>query len=265
MSHREPAYLYSTGNHLAAVWAPALKPSDATDPRFGEIIAYGDQFNIKGLHARNAQEYAEGGLIKRWRDVEGDHRTSERVARKTAINALRHRPLAIVGITVQTYMEYWNLRLIWKYARSDLGYGTLQDDYIQMLAKKFGFRPAKNLRMQPLSLLQRYFLAAWPYYFVVVVSPLICAIAAWLSRDRAFALLLFFHASILLVVVTTLSPQPGIRYVQPISLLTLLGLAVCADWVARRAKTVATHSLPDPLVARNAGRARGDSNTRPTD
>ncbi len=257
LSHREPDYLYSTGDHLAAVWAPALEPWDATDPRFAEIVRNGDQFNMRSLHARNAQQYAQGSLIKRWREIETDRRKNERVTRETAMNALRRRPLVIVGLAVQTYMEYWNLRLIWKYARSDLGYGTLKDEQITMLAEKFGFRPAKNLRMQPLSLLQRYFLAVWPYYFVVVVSPLICAIATWLSRDRAFGLLLFFHASILLVVVTALSPQAGIRYIQPISLLTLLGLAACADWVARRAQNWRRTRLPDPLVARNAGARPG--------
>jgi hypothetical protein len=75
---------------------------------------------------------------------------------------------------------------------------------------------------------------AWPYYFVVIISPLICAIVTYLSRDRAFALLLFIHASILMVVVTALSPQPAIRYIQPVSLLTLLSIAIWADWVARR-------------------------------
>ena len=239
--HREPAYLYSTGDHLAAVWAPVLRPSDATDPRFGEIIRDGDQCNIKRLRARNAQEYAQGCLIKRWREIEPDHRTSERVTRETAMNALRHRPLAIVGLTLLTYMEYWNLRLIWKDARNDLGYGILRDDQIERLVEKFGFRPASKLGAQPLSLLQRYFLTAWPYYFVVVVSPLIWAIATWLSRDRAFALLLFFHASILLLVITALSPQASVRYIQPVSLLTLLSLAICADWVVRKVKPVATH------------------------
>ena len=242
LNHREPGYLYNTGDHLAAVWAPALEPSDATDPRFGEIIGNGDQFNIKGLHFRNAQQYAQGFLINRWCEIERDRERSERVARETAMNALRHRPLAIVRLTAQTYMEYWNPLLLWKYARSDLGYGTLKDDLIEMLAENFGFRATKDLRTQRLSLLQRYFLAAWPYYFVVVVSPLICAIATWLSRDRALALLLFFHASILLVVVTALSPQAGVRYIQPISLLTLLSIAVCVDWLVRRARPAATQA-----------------------
>ena len=108
-----------------------------------------------------------------------------------------------------------------------------------MLVEKFGFQGVKQLSAQPLSLLQRYFLAAWPYYFVVVVSPLICAIAMWLSRDRALTLLLFVHASILLVVVTALSPQAGVRYIQPVSLLTLLSIAVCVNRLFKRARPAA--------------------------
>ena len=131
---------------------------------------------------------------------------------------------------------------IWRYARNDLGYGKVTDDQVKTLAEKFGFQSVKQLPAQPFSLLQRYFLGAWPYYFVVVVSPLICAFAIWLSRDRAFALLLFFHASILLVVVTALSPQAGIRYIQPLSLLTLLSIAICVDWLVRRARLAAMQS-----------------------
>jgi hypothetical protein len=236
LSKREPDYLYATGDHLAAVWAPALEPSDATDPRFGELIANGHQFQIKNLHSRNAQQYGEGFLIKRWRGIEKERGKNERVLRETAINALRRRPLAIIGLTVQTYMEYWNARLIRLYARRDLGYGKLRDDQVKMLAEKFGFQAVKQLPALPFTLLQQYFLGAWPYYFIVVLSPLICLFAIWLSRDRAFALLLFFHASILLVVVTALSPQAGVRYIQPVSLLTLLSIAVCVDWLVRRAR-----------------------------
>ena len=118
----------------------------------------------------------------------------------------------------------------------------LNDDQVKMLAEKFGFQTVKDPRTQPYSLLQQYFLGAWPYYFIVIVSPLVCAFAIWLSRDRAFALLLFVHASILMVVVTALSPQPCIRYLQPVSLLTLLSIAICVDWLARRARPAAMQS-----------------------
>jgi len=49
LSNREPAYLYDAGEHLAAVWAPALEPSDATDSRFRDLIAKGHQFKIDDL------------------------------------------------------------------------------------------------------------------------------------------------------------------------------------------------------------------------
>jgi hypothetical protein len=136
-------------------------------------------------------------------------------------------------------MGYWNLRAIQWYARTDLGYGELKDSQLKTLAEKFGFQSVKQLPAQPFSLLQWYFLEAWPYYFIVIVSPLVCAFATWLSRDRAFALLLFIHASILMVVVTALSPQPGIRYIQPVSLLTLWSIAICVEWVARRLRPAA--------------------------
>ena len=242
LSSREPAYLYDAGAHLIAVWAPALEPSDASDPRFGAVIANGHQFKMKDLHLRNAQQYGDGLLVKRWREIEKDPRKNDRIARETAINAMRRRPLEIVGLAVKTYLGYWNLGSIRWYARSDLGYGKLSDDQIKVLAEKFGFQTVKHLPVQPYSLLQQYFLAAWPYYLVVVVSPLVCAFGTWLSRDRSFALLLFVHASILMVVVTVLSPQPCIRYLQPVSLLTLLSIAICVDWLVSRAKPAAMES-----------------------
>jgi hypothetical protein len=242
LSEREPAYLYHSGAHLAAVWAPALEPSDANDPRFRDLIANGHQFKMKNPRLRNAQRFGEGLLIHRWREIEKDPRKNDRIARETAINALRRRPLEIVGLAVQTYMGYWNLGSIRRYARTDLGYVELSDEQVKMLAEKFGFRSVNHLPVQPYSLLQRYFLGAWPYYFIVVVSPLVCAFATWLSRDRAFALLLFIHASILMMVITALSPQACIRYLQPLSILTLLSIAICVDWFAGRASPAATQS-----------------------
>ena len=236
LSSREPAYLYDAGAHLVAVWAPALKPSDATDLRFADVIAHGDEFKIKNLRLRNAQQFGQGMLMDRWHEIERDRQTNDRVARDTAINALRHRPLEIVGLAVTTYMQYWYPQSIQRYARNDLGYAKMGDDDVAMFAEKFGLQTVSRPSTLPFSLLQRYFVAAWPYYFIVIISPLVCALAIWLSRDRAFAFLLFVHASILMVVVTALSPLACIRYLQPVSVLTLLSIAICVNSLGRRAK-----------------------------
>ena len=235
LSNREPAYLYTTGEHLAAVWSPALEPSDATDSRFRDLIANGREFKIDDLTLRNAQHFSEGFLIDRWRKIEKDRRKRDGIARATAMNALRRRPLQIAGLALKTYMGYWGIASIQSYAREDLGDSELTDEQVKLLADKFRLTTVKLLSTQPLSLLQRYFFVGWPYYFIVVVSPLTCALATWVSRQRAFVLLLFIHASILLVVITALSPQASVRYLQPISMLTLFSIAICSDWLSRRA------------------------------
>jgi hypothetical protein len=270
LTEQKPAYLYNTGSHLVAVWAPALQPSDATDPRLRDIIANGAQFQMHNLRLRNAQQFGKGFLFDRWSQIEKNLETRDRVARETAMNVLRRRPLEIVGLAVKTYLQYYDIELILRYARKDLGDGQLADDQVKMLAEKFGFITGNQPPRQPLSLLQRYFVGAWPYYFFVIISPFTCAFATWINRHRAFAFLLFLHAAILIVVITALSPRACIRYLQPVSILTLLSIAICVDRILTRTKpelapvrpVVDAGSLRQRILKL---RARGDSNTRPTD
>jgi hypothetical protein len=46
---REPGYLYATGFHLLAFWAPILTPADASDERLARIIEQGDELMILKL------------------------------------------------------------------------------------------------------------------------------------------------------------------------------------------------------------------------
>jgi len=69
-------------------------------------IANGHQFKIDALTLRNAQHFGEDFLIRRWREIEKDRRKNDRVARETAMNALRRRPLQIAGLALRTYMGY---------------------------------------------------------------------------------------------------------------------------------------------------------------
>jgi hypothetical protein len=234
LSKREPAYLYGTGFHLVSVWAPALQPDDATDPRFRELIAEGYKFHLNDPRFRDAQHFAEGFLIHRWTQIEKNRRKRDRIAMQTAKNVLRRRPLQIAGLAMKTYMGYWQIQSIQQYARIDLGNNDLTEEDVERLAEKFRFRTVKQITSQPLSALQAYFVRGWPYYFIVLLAPLTCALAIWLGRRRSFGLLLFIHASILMVVITALSSQPSIRYLQPLSILTLFSIAICLDRVVRR-------------------------------
>lgn len=109
------------------------------------------------------------------------------------LGQLTSAPLQISGLALKTYMGYWGIASIQSYARKDLDYGELSDEQLEVFAEKFPFITVKLLLAQPFSLLQRYFLGDWPYYFIVVISPLICALATWVSTLRAFVFLLFVH------------------------------------------------------------------------
>jgi hypothetical protein len=45
--------------------------------------------------------------------------------------------------------------------------------------------------------------------------------------------------AILMMVVTALSPQASIRYLQPVSILTLFSIAISVDWLAGRRRSTA--------------------------
>jgi hypothetical protein len=236
LSQREPGYLYDAGTHLVSIWAPVLRPSDATDPRFRDLIANGHEFKMRDLRLRDAQQFGEGFLMSRWRAIERSAKKRDRVVTETAMNVLRRHPLDVVGLTLKTYMQYWGAQSMKSRAQLDLGYNQLTDDQIKTLAEKFGFTTVNRFPGRPFSFSQKYFVGAWPYYFIVILAPLTCAIATWIARYRAFAFLFFVHASILMLVVTALSSRACIRYLQPVSILTLLSIAICVDWIARRAR-----------------------------
>ena len=127
--------MYTTWLHLASTWSPALDPADAPDPRFQQLIAQGYQFELNNLRARNAQHFARGFLIDRWSKIEKDLKKRDDVAKRTGITALRRRPLQIIDLAVKTYLGYWHIRSIQRYARTDLGYANLTEDDVKMLAE----------------------------------------------------------------------------------------------------------------------------------
>lgn len=221
LSQREPAYLYSSGFHLLAAWAPALKPENATDPRLAELIGRGADFQIKDMSLRNAQHYAPGFLVERWHELEPDDKKANDIAKQTALRALRRDPVAIAVIAAKTFGEYWHIRTIKRYARHDLGHVNPTDEQIAMLATRFHWTVPPDI-IHTRSLLKRYFLAAWPYYLVVVLSPLWALIAIWFVADKKYPLLLFLHSSIMVGTTLLFAEAPSIRYLQPVSFVTIL-------------------------------------------
>jgi hypothetical protein len=228
LAHREPAYVYTTGVTILAFWSPALEPEDSADPRLAELIRNGDELALKDRHARNVQLFSPDHLIDRVYKLEPDRAKADQLARQTAFHALWRNPLAIARLAWETYADYWSVEVLKMSAEGDFSfYNPPSEDLVSLLASRFHLAHDRNSQVQ--SALQRYYVWTWPYYFVVLLAPLITGFLMIFRRGREYALLLFVHSS-LMMTIAMIFGELSIRFLQPVSFMTLLAIAL---WVSQ--------------------------------
>jgi len=233
LAGRPPAYLYSSGLGILAVWAPALQPSDSPDPRLAQIIAQGAEFHLTNLQLRNSQLFSKGYLVDRWKKAASDLAVADQVAKQTALHALSRRPIEIFSLGWKTFLGYFDRHQIHRQAKSDLGKTDWPKPIARIMAKRLHLAPPAHGEAKRHSLLQRYFLRALPYYYFVILSPFICGALLFLVRET-YVLLLFLHGCILLGTDSVLAVTASVRYLQPLSFLTILILALLSAYLVQR-------------------------------
>ncbi|MBA3831031.1 MAG: hypothetical protein H0X34_03875 [Chthoniobacterales bacterium] len=232
LSHRKPSYLYVTGLNLLAMWAPALESADSPDPRLATLIAEGNQFGIRDPGARGIQLYRAGYLVNRWRHIETNPAIADKLGKQTAMHALFRQPSGVLMLGLDTFFGYWHIDQMRRQAKYELGNIPLPDQLRSNLGRFFHYVPAPKTAKREFSILQRYFLRAQPYYNLVVLAPLFCAILLFLLPNR-YATLLLIHSSILLGTSVLFTVTATVRYLQPLSLLLILTAAAFLNWMSR--------------------------------
>jgi hypothetical protein len=244
ISHRPPAYLHATGIIQLAILSPVLEPEDSPDPGLADVIRKGDELRLKDLNYRAAQRFAPGYLIDRLSKLHRERSGAERIARETAMNALRRNPLAVLNLGWRVYSDYWSVTAMKASARSDFGFNNPpKEDLLDLLASRFHL--AVDPKKQTESFLQQWSVAAWPYYFLILLAPLPAAFAVVFRRTRGYAFLLFVHITVTLLVSTIFGGQT-VRYLQPISFATLLVIAVYIGRFIEPHRSVADSRLRMP-------------------
>jgi hypothetical protein len=234
LSGGQPTYLLAMGSHILPAWAPIIEPQDSPDPRLAELIRHGDEYEIKNLKLRGNQHFEVGYLMDRWSKIETNTAQANQIAKATALNALRRNPFQVLGLAWRTFIAYWNPKELEDYARIDLGHVDLLPQGAAVLAEHFHFAADLQIKGAPLTLLQRYFVAALPYCYFILLSPILGLVATYLCRDKRYPLLLLLHIGIILGMTMTFTSAPSLRYLQPISVLTLICVGVCAGAIPIR-------------------------------
>jgi hypothetical protein len=208
-----------------------LQPDDATDERLRTLIAQGEEFAIKDRDRREEQRYAEGFLLDRWQKLEPDPDAADRIAKETALRALARRPLDVAGLALRTYADFWRVERMAGHITFDLGHVDLTADNVALIARLFDWQTTANITAQARTLTQRYYTIAWPYFLLLLISPLAATVAFFTSRGNPLIILLFLHSALFIITVSVFVNVPLIRYLQPLSLCFILTLAVW--WHAR--------------------------------
>jgi hypothetical protein len=242
VSHREPAYVYTAGTTILAFWAPVLQPEDAADPRLADLIRRGDEFGLRNPALRNSHVFSPDGFLDRLAKIEPDPEMANRIARRTARHALLRDPLGILALPWHTYMDYWSVTAIRQFAERDFSLANPpRPDLIELLASRFHLSHENTATK---SFLQWYYVGAWPYYFVVLLAPLFSGLAILLKAGRPFAVLLFVHSSIMMGMSMTFGSET-LRFLQPISFMTILVVALGARATLRPVRADEEGTLSD--------------------
>jgi hypothetical protein len=224
VSHRPPAYLHAAGIMELATLSPVLEPEDSPDPGLADLIRKGEEFHLKELDFRDTQRFGPGYLIDRFSTLHPERSGAEKIARETAMNAVRRNPLAVLNLGWRVYSNYWSVAAMKASARSDFGFvNPPKEDVRDILASRF--HVAIDIEKQTESFLQQWSVGAWPYYFLILLAPLPAAFAVAFRPTRKYAVLLFVHITVTLVVSTVFGGHT-IRYLQPISFATLWVIAI---------------------------------------
>ena len=226
LAERQPGYSYSLGYSLLSAWGPAIRPQDSPDPRLAEIIRQGADFNLGNEGTRNAQRFARGHLIDRWRQIEADTRKSSDIAFRTAINALGRDPWAVMKIGAQTYYAFWTGRAMERLAKLELGRAKINERQQQSLLARYHWRAPAGPDAEHRTISTWYYTAAVPYYFAILLSPLLSLALVFVAAEKRYALLLFAHTWLIFCATFLMTLAPIIRYLEPLSVLMLLSAAL---------------------------------------
>ena len=248
LAGREPALLHYSGFCILTTWAPVLKPSDSPDPRLSELIANGDKFRLNDVWLRDVQLYSPGGLVDRWKQIQPNAVIANQVAKQTALNALLRRPMDVATLGAKTFLHYWNFKHIRRQARVELGkaLNNWPNKKTWDVATHFHLSPPLPREAKTYTLLQRYFVRSQPYYYLVLLSPFVC-VGLIFFVSEGYVSLLFLHSWILFGTVTILSKNVSVRYLQPMSLLTILIIAAFVQAVIDRRSLATSTRRPEHL------------------
>src|SRR5438876_9034766 len=93
---------------------------------------------------------------------------------RPALNAVVRNPAEIVMVSAQTYYAFWKGLAMERLAQRDSTSAKITESQQKSFLDRYHYRVIGNGGGERTTFLTSYYIAASPYYFGILLSPLLC-------------------------------------------------------------------------------------------
>lgn len=235
---KPPAYTYRGGLSMVADLAPLIQPIDYPDAATRNVIFENLRFSLTNPDTRSAQRWMEGGLCETIRHALKGELRADRLARETALGAIRRDPAGLLKLAAFNYSEYFDYsKLKWNLERDQgqwmaftaheapINQKIIEDVFgVNVDKQNFG---SLTKRWQGHCGIWCEFLMILPLLFLIYVVTSFRNIAATHVICEIFALTLLTE-----VILAVLRPSP--RHLAPLAWLAFMLIGSALSGMKRR-------------------------------
>ena len=234
LSKLPAAYLYADGYFLIATVSPLVTPADTDVPELVPVLsrplAYASEPNQ--IISRKAELYLAEGLVARLKGALKDDYQANVEAKRIAYRVIRRDPVGCIRLAVQTYLLFYSREYMSESMRQEAGMRELEPGHLKILSNYH--LDARGLPLMK-SLTRQYYLASWPFFLLLLHTPVALLLAAAVVRPckRKFLWFLVLITGLQVATVQMLEVEPSTRYLHPVAVPFVIAIGVCATRLVR--------------------------------
>lgn len=229
LQHKPPAYSYDSGFFAMGYVMPILEPGDFSDQRLGEQVLSNLDFPVNDRKARAAHRWMDGGAVSRLQNIEPDRIKADAIARKAALHAVIHKPLAFLKLGWQTFTDFFDNAYLQSCIETDLGNFRLKDEFHRLVTIKFHYTSDSSSALDLQTPTGRYFLHSAHWFRILLFLPIGWVLLWMLLRDnvqRRMTMMLCLISLICISVALFLDERPTPRHLHIAAYLFFLAVGI---------------------------------------
>jgi hypothetical protein len=222
LAHGPAEYSSQDGIFLVADMAPIIKPIDFPIAEKRDLVFRNLKFPLTDPEMRRSHRWLPGGLCEAIERVSGNGAEANRLARKTALRAMKRDPLGVLKLGAFTFGEFFNHeRVKWNLELDQGRYVDPTPGDMEMLRRSFGADLTKRTFT---SLTKRWEERSIPWCGALVTLPLVYLAFIALNCRRITAPEILCAVTALTLLASSVIPVeiPNPRYIVALGWMAFL-------------------------------------------